>query len=83
MTIGGGLYDHDPEPDRYEVMSEVRIKALHREQAFWVSMVIGFWAAFQGMAIIAFWVMVVLILVAAIKVIMGPMMNEIRRTWRS
>jgi hypothetical protein len=63
VSIGGGLYDRDPEPDRHKIVPPARIKAAQREWGFWFAMVIGVWASFQGQAVLAFFFVVAAVLV--------------------
>lgn len=83
MSVSGGLFEHDPEPDRYEreIVPQRQIKAVQREWAFWGSMLVLLYSAFQGQAMTAFWFTMVIVIVASIKVIAGPMTREIRKTW--
>lgn len=78
MSIGGGLYDQDPEPDRYRtIVSESTIKGAQREWAFWIAMAIGLWASFQGQpATVFLFLGVVLIVISAI--FLG---REAKRQW--
>lgn len=62
--IGGGLHDHnpDPEPDRPpDLIPRPKIKASQREWLFWMAMVLGFWVAFQGSFPTAFWFLIMII----------------------
>lgn len=79
MGIGGGLYDHDPEPDRYrEPVPWSRIKAAQREWLFWAVMVFGVWVAAQGQFLTVF-----LLLFTAVSVAASVfLVREARRQWR-
>lgn len=78
MSIGGGLYDRDPEPDRYEPSGHALITAKGREWAFWAAMVLGLWAAFQGQPATVFLLLGVII--TGVSLIF--LAREARSQWR-
>ena len=78
MSVSGGLYDQDPEPDRHRtIVSEATVKGAQREWAFWIVMAIGLWASFQGQPATVFLFMGMVLIVTS-AIFLG---REIKRQW--
>ena len=78
--MSANLHDDDRPPPE---AAAAEVHAKWREWAFWGAMAIGLWAAFQGQSTTAFWFSMVILVVATLKVVAGPVVNEISKTWRS
>jgi hypothetical protein len=80
VSVGGGLYDHDPEPDRHRlppVGPGRRLKAVQREWVFWVTLAFLLVVASRGQ------LKTVILFVVAVGAIVGGwfLTREVRSQW--